>query len=627
MRTSLSLFLIAGFASTALADVPTALERVPIDTPMVVAMDRISSAKESLQRVSHLLDGPKVEGEEGFFEPLNKLLALPGLSAEGSAAVLMYPKAQPHQAGEGNATRQDAKDDKGGDEFFDEEASESGEAGADFLEQFDVIALVPVVSAKEFAGGLGATLESGKGSCQVEGHTLYLRDIGAGHVAMSPSQAALDAFKPGEKQLASHTSAIGAVGGAIAKDDHVLVIANVPLMESTMKALLQGAGEGAGAEMGMPGMGQMLPMGQSVIDGMTKDVSRMIFGAGVGDAGLWMDFGTQYKDGSQAASMMDAKGSTRALLTKLPGKSFLFAGAFDMSSPGVKKLMSSMMNSTGDALAQGEKEKQERAFESPFSMIAQLPDLADGWGVVIGENPAGMQTGLLSQSAYYVQTKDPAAYLAKMEEWNAATNGLKVDGVTYKSQYAKGTEDVGGVKADTWEVQTLTDKNNPNAMYLNMSQQMLFGGNRMRGYAAPAGQGVVMTMSRNKANLSAAIAAAQEKDGEGAKSLGNNKDIQHAASFLPEGSAAAMFINPKPLFEMASDMMDQIGGPVFDVPERVSPVALGAAMHEGGMHARVFVPGDVLTAVEKIVKSMEEAQAELMAPMDEKGNGGDAPRF
>ncbi len=642
MRTTLSfsllsLLLLAGTASPTLADIPSALDRVPIDTPLVVAMDKVSAAKESVLRVSRLLDGPKMEGEEGLFEPLNKLLALPGLSPDGSAAVLMYPKTPEHRDASGHdATKDAAKNenkDENKDEFFDEDTSTTtpADSGTDLLDQFDVIALVPVLSAREFATGLGATLESGKGSCEVEGHKLFLRDIGSGQVAMSPTQSALDAFKPGEKQLAAHTSAIGEVGNEIAKSDHMLIIANVPLVKDKVEALMKDVGAGAEEEMGMPGMSQILPMGESMLEGFTQDASRMIFGAGVGDSGLLMDVGTQYKEGSPAAAMMDAQGNTRDLLTKLPGKSFILAGAFDVSSPGAKKIMSSFLGSAGAAAEKaqnhGQEKGEEKAFQSPFSMIAQLPSFADGWGVVIGENPAGMQTGFLSQSVYYVQTKDPAAYLAKMEEWNAATNGLKAEGVTYKSQYAKATEEVAGVKVDSWEVQTITDKNNPNAMMLNMTQQALFGGSRMRGYAASAGQGVVMTMSRNKANLTAAIAAATgNTEDKSAHPLGADKDIQHAASFLPEHSAAAIFVNPKPLFQMASDLMDQIGGPVFDVPEKTSPVALGAAMHAGGMHTRVFVPGDVLTAVEKITKSMEEAQAEIMAPANSKKDDG-APRF
>ncbi|MFO0831444.1 MAG: hypothetical protein U0637_06325 [Phycisphaerales bacterium] len=645
MRTTLSLVLLAGLATSAPADVPAALDRVPLDTPLVIAIDHVTAAKDSVERMASLM-GPKMEGdEEGMLEPLQKLLALPGLAKDGSVAVLMYPKAGPAeekqdatndhgQDGMDPDTGVDKSDDKGGDkgddEFFD--ADSAGASAQDMFEQFDMIALAPVTSAAEFAKGLGATLTGGRGECVIEGHQLFLRDIGAGHVALSPSKDSLDAFKPGDKQLTLHTKAIGAVGEAIARDDHVLIIANVPLMQDKVSQVMNQAGRDAGEEMGMPGVGQMLPMGRSMIDGMTKDATRMVLGAGSSDAGLWMDMAAQYREGSSTASMMEAKGNTSALLAKLPARSFIIAGAFDVSSPGVKKLMSSLLSTTGDAFEQPDKQarhndaaKDDHAFQSPFSMIAQLPDLADGWGVVIGENPAGMQTGLLSQSVYCVQTRDAKAYLARMQEWNTATNGKQIDGVTYKSKYTPAAEDVNGVKADVWEVQTVADKDNPNAMMLNMTQQMLFGGTRMRGYAAPAGDSVVMTMSKSKSLLTSAVAAAEGKAEDG-KSLASDKDILHAASFLPEGSAFQLFVNPKPLFQMAADMMDQVGGPAFEPPDRVSPVAVGAAMHAGGVHTRVFVPGDVLTAVAQITKSMQDAQAQLGLPADGKPDEG-APRF
>lgn len=636
MRTTLSLILLAGLASTALADIPSALDRVPLETPLIVAMDKASAAKETVAKLSRLIEGPSLGGmeEASMMGPLNELLSMPGLSPDGSAAVLLYPKKKdaaekPESNPEPKAADSKDADETGDDEFFDEDAGdEQGEDADDLMDGFDIIALVPVSSAKEFAGGLGVVLESGKGSTAAEGQQLHLRDIGSGHVAISTSQSTLDAFQPAEKQLAAHTAAIGKVGEAIAKNDHMIVIANVALMQDTVADFMEDASRDAGSEMGMPGMGQMLPMSASMLKDVTKDATRVIMGTGTDDAGIWMDMGVQYKEGTPSAATMNVVGNTTSLTAKLPAKPFLLAGAFDMSSPAMKQLVSGFLGGTAAAMGadpkNDSKNNDEKAFSSPFSMIAELPDLADGWSVVIGENPAGMQTGVLTQSVYVVQTSDPGKYLAKMEEWNTATNGLNVDGVTYKSKYAKGAEEVGGVKADTWEVQTLPDKDNPNAMMMNMSQGVLFGGPRMRGYAAAAGNNVVMTMSRNKTNFAAAIAAAKGEAEDG-KTLADNKDIQHAASFLPPGRAMEAYINPRPLLEAASGMMEQFGMPGFDIPERVSAVGIGAAMQGGGMHARVYIPSDVLLAIESIAKSMEDAQADLMAPMDEGGD--EAPRF
>lgn len=636
MRTTLSLVLLAGLASTALAEIPAALDRVPLDTPLIVAMDKASAAKETVAKLSRLIEGPSLGGmeEASLMGPVNELLSLPGLAADGSVAVLIYPKKEDPKddlkEDPKNAKPDATKDaDDSDDEFFDEDAGTEAEDAGELMDDFDIIALVPVSSAKEFAAGLGVVLESGKGSTAAEGQQLHLRDIGSGHVAISTSQPALDAFQPAEKQLAAHTAAIGKVGEAIAKNDHMIVIANVALMQGTVAEYMEDASREAGSEMGMPGMGQMLPMSASMLEDVTKDATRVIMGTGTDDSGIWMDMGVQYKEGTPSAATMNVAGNTGTLTAKLPAKPFLLAGAFDMSSPAMKQLVSSFLGGTAAAMGaddaeNGAKNNDEKAFSSPFSMIAELPGLADGWSVVIGENPAGMQTGVLTQSVYVVQTSDPDKYLAKMEEWNTATNGLNVDGVTYKSKYAKGAEEIGGVKADTWEVQTLPDKDNPNAMMMNMSQGVLFGGPRMRGYAAAAGNNVVMTMSRNKTNFAAALAAAKG-EAEDSKTLADNKDIQHAASFLPAGRAMEMYINPRPLMEAASGMMEQFGMPGFDIPERVSAVGIGAAMQGGGMHARVYIPSDVLLAIESIAKSMEDAQADLMAPMDEGGD--EAPRF
>ncbi|HEX2837025.1 MAG TPA: hypothetical protein VHN77_02745 [Phycisphaerales bacterium] len=637
MRTKLSLVLLAGLASTALADIPSALDRVPLDTPLIVAMDKASAAKETVAKLSRLIEGPSLGGmeEATLMGPINELLSLPGLAPDGSVAVLIYPKKEDPKDDQKSDLKEDSKNAKpdatkdSDDEFFDEDAGSEAEDAGELMDEFDIIALVPVSSAKEFAGGLGVVLESGKGSTAAEGQQLHLRDIGSGHVAISTSQSTLDAFQPAEKQLAAHTAAIGKVGEAIAKNDHMIVIANVALMQGVVAEYMEDASRDAGSEMGMPGMGQMLPMSASMLKDITKDATRVIMGTGTDDAGIWMDMGVQYKEGTPSAATMNVAGNTGALTAKLPAKPFLLAGAFDMSSPAMKQLVSGFLGGTAAAMGandadNGAKNNDEKAFSSPFSMIAELPDLADGWSVVIGENPAGMQTGVLTQSVYVVQTSDPGKYLAKMEEWNTATNGLNVDGVTYKSKYAKGAEEVGGVKADTWEVQTLPDKDNPNAMMMNMSQGVLFGGPRMRGYAAAAGNNVVMTMSRNKTNFAAAIAAAKGEAEDG-KTLADNKDIQHAASFLPQGRAMEAFINPRPLLEAASGMMEQFGMPGFDIPERVSAVGIGAAMQGGGMHARVYIPSDVLLAIESIAKSMEDAEADLMAPMDEGGD--EAPRF
>jgi hypothetical protein len=459
----------------------------------------------------------------------------------------------------------------------------------------------------------------------VENVDLFLRDIGNGHMAVSQSKAVLDAFSPGEKQLAPHTAMLGEVGRAIAKDDHLLVIANAAMMQATMQDMLQGIAAEAGAGIGMGGAAQALPAIEGAMNALTRDASRFVMGAGLNDSGLWMDMGVQYAEGSEPAAMMQAKGDTPALLTRLPSRPFIVAGAFDMSSPGMKKMLGGVLDANAGMLEGGKQGDAGAPPASPFAMLTQLPELADAWSFMVGENPAGMQTGLLSQSIYCVTTRDTGKYLDTMEELNTAANGASAEGVTYKTKYARAAEDVAGVKADTWEVQTIVDPESPNAMMMNMSQGMMFGGPRMRGYAAGAGDHVVMTMSRSRALFESALAAAKGEPQEG-RSFASSKDVQHAATFLPAHRAMEVYVNPRPLLEGFSMMLEQFGMSGFDLPERMSPVAAGAAMQGGGVHARLFVPSDVLITLESVIKSMGDMQADLMAPMDEPGDDS-APRF
>lgn len=580
--------LAAGLASAARADLPKVLDLIPGDSEVVAGVKNLKDFDAKWKAMAGMFGA-----DMGALGLAGELIALPGLNAEGSAAMAITGLQPPAEGGE-SARR--------------------------------MVMLLPVTDYKQFVTGLGTL--SGEGIQQVEmkqelgGRTYFVKDLGGGYAAMAQSEAELSAFEGKPGNAAAHASVLGKVGKSISDSSSTIVFANIeklrPMIEQGAAQFKQQA-EMMAQMMGPQGdqlKGQMQMM-QSAVEAFSRDATVGVLGLNFGEKGVSFDLGAQFKEGSPSANMFQSTGKSGEVIARVPTTPFYFAMAMDMSSKSMKDTFRQMVAATAQANAAA-----DAVPASTMQLFAQQIDNMDSFGMVMGASPGGIAGGLLANTAYYAKASDPASLIGAYKKMSDDMNGKTLQGLTYKTTYAPAAAEVDGVKVDSWTMQMTVDPNNPAAMQMQQMQMMMFGmGGSPSGYIAQAGDALVMTMSQSTPLMSSALKAA--KDGNG---LGSDKLLQAAASELPEGRTFEGYVGVKSILDAVGGFMAMMGGGAnFTTPAQLSPVAMGGTTSDGGLRLKTFVPSDVIKTVSDFAKSMQGGGEEMEeAPAEE---GGKPPRF
>jgi hypothetical protein len=257
----------------------------------------------------------------------------------------------------------------------------------------------------------------------------------------------------------------------------------------------------------------------------------------------------------------------------------------------------------------------------PFSDMTSYAEKTDGYAMVMGATPGGLMGGLFVNTIAYAETKqagDFAAAFKKMLGNNP--EGEKLGPITLKGSFKEGAETLADVKVDKWGMQFDADPNDPEAQQMVQMSGFIFGPRGLGGYLAQVENGFVTSYSDNKLLMTNAIEVA--KSGKG---LSMNADMQVAQSVLPPHRTLEFHLGVKPILETVQGFAGMMGGGGdWEVPEKVSPISMGASTHGGGMHARIYVPNDVVTALKGMAKAFEG----MGNPMgDEEPMDGESPDF
>lgn len=558
-RVSLIATTTAATALQAAAGVPEALDRVPADAPIVVGVKNVEEVLEKMRGVMAL--GGAEAMADGMVE---QLLAVEGIDFDQPAAAVLMP------------------------------------------EQFDVTVVI-VAAVDDFAAlAAGGTLVDGIYEMSVEGESAYFKDLGGGYAAIGDVHETVKGFAAVDGQGAAHERRLGATGSSVIESNDVFVIANMDALGPTMKQqwaaqqeslrmMAQMAGAMAqGADLAAP-----LELVETVVAGFLDDAQSATAGVTFDEAGISVDLGAQFRDGSEVAGFFDG-GSSTDLIGRVPNIDFIAAYAYDMSAPGMRALMENLTPYVEKIQALGG--------GNATTDMDLIGDLGEQGGIagVIGVSPAMMQTGLLSRQVAYYRTGERQKARESFMNSVKGLDGQTTNGVVSATSYEPGAAEVNGVKVDKYSIAvSLADQNDPAAMQMNMGMMMMFGpGMGPSGFLAPVTGGIVQTLSQDQALLTTAMEAAASGDG-----LSRHERLGKTASRLQKNRSMEMYVAVDEALNMVGPMMAMMGaGPEIPRLEDTPPVGVGVTTDKGGMSVRVFVPQALVAMVAELVQAQGQGE-------------------
>lgn len=552
MRTRvLGLVTATGLACTPALAVPPALDHVSADTPVIIGIQSLSGLTASAKQWMGTFAPPEAAMSLMMAE---QIFQTPGLNAAGSAAVsLSFPN------------------------------------GLD-SEPVPTI-ILPVSDYAGFVEAMQGEAGDGVAAINFMEQTLFVKDLGGGFLALGPEMSVVEGFDGSDGHAKAHDARLGVRGAKAADQAGIFLVVDVATvrpklvealgeMEQQMEFAAMMAGEAAAAQ-----MQTMATAARAVVaDGRTAFI-----GVGAGEDGLWLDFAGQFSEGSETGALFAGGGDATPLFAALPNMDYIVAGAFDTSSPGIRALMTSAM-----AMNQG----------MSFGMNnAEALEHNDGSAVVVGVTPGLFAGGLFANTIAFTASKDPAAMLEIMKTGVGAMNDLAQEGVLFHTTWQDDAAEVAGHSLHGWAMSMEGDPNHPNGAAAGTALQqmtMLFGGQAgPSGYVTTTAKGLYTTYAKNTKLMELAITG-------GGDSLTGNESIRKVAAHLPAERTAEGYLNIKGVLDMVMPILGMMGvaPDLGALPEHMNPIGMGLATGGGGMHARVFIPGDVLEFLGKVSQEM-----------------------
>lgn len=578
MRWAASALLL--LAGQALADVPAALDRVPKDATLVVAVRDVTGLTTKISSVLKMFGGNELP-----LAMIEKVANTPGLNKSGSMAIFG--------------------------------AAHKGENGKTDFDNKDMVALVPVSNYADFVKALGGNADDKVTHLTADGIDAYAASAGDGYAAVG-EETAVKNYKPSNGNLAAHKATIGKVGERMGDTADVLLVANPDAFRDQMS---KGVDEmhPDGPFSGEEGK-KMFDSLQTSLRSMIRDASAGLAAVSMTDAGLSMDIGANFKPGSESAGWFNVSGTSKELMAALPTGPYLFAGAADL---GAAPIRSSMKFFEGFRKAITEQAKASGAdMGGLMNMNGVDFEKIDGMSFVMGASPAIMQTGLFANIVTYVKTSDPAGYIKGNRDRIEASNGKNAGGIKMTAKYAAGEKEVNGTKVDTFSVQMTPDANAENGMMIQQ-MMMIFAGaeGTMQGFVAPTKNGVIMTSGPKIELMGKAIDALSGKGalvGEGATKV--------AADSLPAGRLFEMYISLNGIADTIGPFAGMMmPGGMPELKSNLPPIAMAGTMNDGGMTMRTFIPSQVMTTISDITKKMKGEEEGMDADKGDKPEKADKP--
>lgn len=582
-------------AASALA-LPPVLERVPDNAAVALAIPAPQTLEKNLTALSTAI------GAQFPLPTMKDLLTMGGM-AKGvddskSLAIVLFAPKQPEKA-EGHAPG----------------APEIVPPSED-----DAVFLVPVTSYADLLQNFEAK-PAGEGKVDTitlpDGSEGFAKDIGGGYAAIGSNKAIIESFtgKPGDQPFKAR---MGKAGEALADAADVVTVVNMdvlrPLaregveeMKKEAKGRLEALGQDADSQMAVANW-----IGETIV----RDTRMVTSAIRIGTMGVSLDSVGAFNDGSYLAKVFATKGEATPLLSKLPIRPFLFAGAMDTSAPAVKQLFRDLISKT--SIPGGENAAKVAA--------ASIADF-DGQSGVVGFPQGGALSGLLTSTVTFTKASDPAAALKTIKESVLVMNDQTIQGMTYKATITDAGAKVGDTPVDVWEWKISSDGSNQMAA---QGMQMIFGSpTGASGFLAKSDTGVYRTFAKNSDLLGAALGV-----GKGTEALSTDAMLKQVGEQLPKSRVAEGYLGVKSLLDMVLPLATMAGVPVpaDQIPEKLPPLGMSVSADSGAARLSLFVPAPVIKVGVAMGESFMQMQDDGMgggepAPADKGKSGAGQPKF
>jgi hypothetical protein len=611
-------------ALTAAMAVPPVVEKLPENAMISVIIPSPQTMQKNLSALSTAVESPMP------VMSVDDLLAMSGMgggidSSKSMAIVLYGPKDKPADAkadakpdAKPGAKADDTKKDaaKGEKDAKDAKADAKKDADADDDDDMSemekdlerMVILIPVTKYEDFLGNFGAK-PAGEGKVDTfaspSGEDAYSKLLGDGYAVMGSDKELVEKFTGKSDAAKSLKARMGKAGEELTDSLDVMAIVNMdrlrPLAEKGMKEMEKQAKErleSAGQESQEKNLAVARWVGEMVV----RDTQVIVTGFKFGSTGVTMEATGSFKPDSYLAKTFAGKGNAAPLMSKLPGGNFLWAGAMDLSSPGIRAMMKDLIGKA--QLPGGDKAAQA---------AASAMETTEGIGATIGFPVGGAFAGLLTNTVVYTASKDPAASLKSFKDNLVAMNDQKVETLTYKTKFIENASKAGETPIHAWE--TKFEAADGGEMPAEMSQAMpfLFGPQGMPvGYVAVGSGGVYSTYAKNTELMTKALDAAKGDN------LSADAMLKQSQGMLPKDRIGEMYVGTKGILDLALPFAAMAGMtvPADKIPEKLPPIAGALSSQDGSLRFTMMVPAPVIKTG---VFLGTEAQKSM------QGGGGEEP--
>lgn len=575
---AITLFAVAGMAQA----VPALLDRTPAGNFVTIYIANPKKLDESVAAFSKLIGRPLPVGLKDMMSEMGPMAQ--HLRDDAPVAFSMAAPTPP---------KADAKGEMG-------DEPEPGE---------NVVMLVPV---KEYAAAIATLKGSDKGGYHAftsKGETVFARDIGDGYAAVGPTEKTIKAFKGEKGQGALLKKMISPAADKVSETSDVVIVVNCESGREIMKMGWKGMQEQMEERMAMMPGANMAPM--KFMGDMFVDQSRsIVMGMTFDSMGVKADMVPTFAEGSTLAKMCSTTGKSAALMSNMPKREYLFAGAIDTSNPELKKFADEMQTKfAGEMGGKGE------GFMEAFSG-------GQGTSFLMGFSPAGAMGGLFNQTVVFSAGAGGEAQAGKMQA------GMdKLDPKIGKGKYKAAAVDVDGTKVDQYEIAFKADPENAQAA--QMMGMILGPSMTLSGYVGKTDKGLYYTMSKSSELMGDAM-----KAGKGTGGFSTDASVKSVMDKMPGNRIAEFYVGPRGIINTIIPVMQAFTGraPKIAMPESVAPVGFALGSSEGSVQATIYLPNETLKTFMEFGKTMngpgedEEDAAPAAAPKKEKDKG-EKPKF